>query len=402
MSSFQLTAEQEKLRAEFREIAVQCLRPFAETADRLADLPTGFLEQPGLRRLIRGLLPPELGGGWESPTGRYDLLDPFLQLILNEEMGYGDAPLCAALPGPGLARPILQAFGTPSQKRRFFAPFLDPDRNCWAAFAMSEPSAGSDISALSTSARKEKDCYVLNGTKWFIGNGLRADWAVVFATVNEKLGRFGIKAFVVENGTAGFQATRVLPTMGFRALQISELKFESCRVPEFNLLDRTDRKFGFDGGMMTFQQFRPTVSALAVGAARAALEEAGDWIQQNGARHFTARRWRELIQKLESFIVRLHVARLLCWSTAWLKLDGKDNFAEICMAKAFCAELAMEICAFTMDVAGACAVTSGAILERSFRNAKAFDLLEGTGDMQRFMLSKFLLKAGQCNEAITG
>jgi acyl-CoA dehydrogenase len=400
MTSFQLTRPQQELQAEFRGLAVKCFRPFAGTADKLADLPPGFLEQPPIVVLTHALLPPELGGGWLASTGRHDLSDPFLRLILNEEMGYGDAPLFAALPGLGLAMPILQAFGTPSQKQRVFAPFLDQSRHCWAAFAMSEPSAGSDVSALSTSARKEKDSYVLNGTKWFIGNGLRADWVVVFATINPRLGRFGIRTFLVERGTPEFEASCCLPTMGFRALQISQLKFQECRIPESNLLRTHDTKAGFDGGIMTFQQFRPTVAAMALGTARAALEQASELVQQNGARHSAARRWQNIRENLDFFKLRLRVARLLCWSTARLKINGKDNFAQVCMAKAFCAELVMEICAFAMDVAGVCAVTPDSSLERFFRNAKAFDLLEGTGDMQRLMLTKHLLRVSEPNEAL--
>jgi acyl-CoA dehydrogenase len=401
VSCFQLTRKQQELQAELRSLAARHVRPYAEAADRLADLPDGFLKQPAIAQLVRALLPIELGGGWPTSSGPYDLWEPDARLLLNEEMSHADAPLFAALPGLSLAMPILQAFGTPAQKARFFSPFLDPGRFCWAAFAMSEPSAGSDVSALSTSARKDRDCYVLNGTKWFIGNGLRADWVVVFASVNPRLGRFGLKAFVVERGTPGFEATHALSTMGFRALQISQLKFQDCRIPESNKLVPNGANAAFDGAMITFQQFRPGVAAMAVGAARAAWERAQELIQQNGALHSGARKWNTIKEQLDQFELRLRAARLLCWTTAWRKLQNQDNFAEICMAKASCAELAMEISAFAMDVAGICGLCPEPLLERFFRNAKAFDLLEGTGDMQRLMLTRHLLRKGGANETLT-
>lgn len=389
-----LTRSQTDLQAEFRNLAERHFRPFGAAADQLAGLPPGFLEQPEIAALVRALLPVDFGGGWIDDRGdRHDLTDPVLRPVLNEELGCGDAPLLTALPGLSLAMPVLMAYGTEEQRERFLAPFLRPDKHSWAAFAMSEPSAGSDVSSLATLARRERGGYVLNGTKWFVGNGMRADWVMVFATINPRLGQFGIKVFIVERGTPGFEARCVLPSLGFRALQLSQLSFNECWVPESNLLMPHGAGHSFDGGIMTFSFFRPVIAALAVGASRAALQLAEEIVCQNGANHGAARKWRQVGEKLESLKIRLHAARLLCRNIGWARASGKNAFAQTCMAKAFCARIAMEVSSFAMDVAGLSAADA-LPFEKLFRDAKAFDLLEGTGDMQRLMLCRQLLREG--------
>jgi acyl-CoA dehydrogenase len=395
--NLQLSREQKELQSELRDLARTHFRPFAAHADANGDLPADFLQQPAVRTLITSLLPKEYGGGWTLSTGkRLDFgASAALRQILNEELAYGNAPLFVALPGLSLAAPIVCAMGTMEQKDRFLPAFLDSGRDVWAAFAMSEPTAGSDVSSLRTLARKEGDSYVLNGTKWFIGNGSRASWAIIFATTNPRIGRFGIKAFVVERGTPGFEATRVLPTLGFRALQVSELRLEECRIPEGNLLKPPRGTYAFDGGMMTFYQFRPAIASMAVGTARAALDQAMEHVRQDGARHSSASHWRRVHLRIQELKLRIEAARLLCWSAASRIDHGIDSFAQICMAKAFAARVVMEVCSYTAQLSGLAdgLTTSGLAFERFFRDAKAFDLLEGTGDMQRLMLAKNLVRA---------
>jgi acyl-CoA dehydrogenase len=385
--------EQRELQAELRDLALTCFRPFASKADALGDFPDGFLEQSRVRTLIRSLLPSEHGGGWTLAGGKHLDFDSSAvrRVILNEELAYGDAPLFVALPGLSLAAPIVNAVGSPLQKEKFLSPFLGGDRDLWAAFAMSEPTAGSDVSAMSTHARKENGTYVLNGTKWFIGNGSRAGWAVVFATTNRRIGRFGIKAFLVERGTPGFEATRVLGTLGFRVLQISELRLEDCHIPEANLLTPPAGQYGFDGGMMTFYRFRPAIAAMAVGTARAALDQASEFAQQNGACHGDY--WGRVQDRIRELRFRVDAAKLLCWKAAERIDNGLEAFSHICMAKAFGARTVMEVCSYSLQVAGLAGISlAESIVERLARDAKAFDLLEGTGDMQRLMLARNLLK----------
>jgi len=396
MINFSLTPVQRAFQEDIRSFAATCLRPFAEQADRIGDVPPSML-RPEILTAMQSFLPLEFGGGWPGQHGqRLDIAqDPLLRVIMNEEAAYGDAALFIALPGPGLTGPIVSAFGTAEQKQKLFSIFVGQPRPMWAAFAMSEPGAGSDFAALSATAREEKECYVLNGTKWFVGNGLRAEWIVVFASTNPKLGRFGIRAFIVERGAAGFKASRALKTMGLRAVQVAELQFHECRIAKENLLNpaAAGKKGGFDGSLLTLQQFRPAVAAMAIGTARAALDEADELVRQNGASHSGARRWQEMKRRMELMRVRVHAARLLCWEAAWLQHSGADPFPQTCMAKAFAAKVAMEACTTALEIAGAAALRSHPLLEKLQRDAKAFDLLEGTGDIQRLMLARTLMRS---------
>jgi len=392
---FELTPEQRAFQEDIRAFARAFLRPYASIADQLADFPPS-LHTPEILAAMQAFLPLEFNGGWPGHLRqKLDIArDPLLRVILNEEAAYGDPALFIALPGPGLTVPIVDSFGTAKQKERLFSIFAGQTRPRWAAFAMSEPGAGSDFAALRTTAREEKDCYVLNGTKWFVGNGLRADWIVVFASTNPKLGQFGIKAFVVERGTTGFKATHALKTMGLRAVQISELQFTECRIVKENVLTppSTGKRSGFDGSLLTMQQFRPAVAAMAIGTARAALDLAEAWASQNGASHGMARRWQDKKQRLELLRTRVRAARLLCWKAAWLQHAGRPNLPEISMAKAFAAKVAMESCTAAVEIAGAAGVLAHPLLEKLQRDAKAFDLLEGTGDIHRLMLTKAVLR----------
>jgi acyl-CoA dehydrogenase len=398
MLEFHYHELERKVFEESRRFAREVLRPYAAEADRTSDIPAALLEKPEVINFMKAYIPLELGGGW-SPNGDggevYDLADSArLRLILNEAGGYGDASLFIAMPGPALAEPILRAYGSPAQQRHYFDPFLQGVPK-WAAFAMSEPNAGSDVAAITTTARREANSYVLNGTKWFIGNGSRADWLVVFATINSDQGQFGLRSFIVERGTPGFRVNRILPTMGLKAVRVSELVFEECRIPRENLLhpEKTSlRKGGLQGGLKTFHVFRPAVAATGLGVAQAALEWLEETAAQDGARHSLARRWREAAERVEGLKRRLHAARLLCWKAAWVYDEGRDNSMEASMAKALAAHVAMRVCTEAMDIAGLAGLDAESPLERLFRDAKAFDLLEGTGDIQRLTVSKALLR----------
>jgi acyl-CoA dehydrogenase len=317
------------------------------------------------------------------------------RVLAWEEAGFGDAALFMSLPGPGLAAPVIHAYGTPEQQKLFFSTFTKTTIPRWAAFAVSEPNAGSDMAAMSTTAQKEKSEYVLNGTKWFVGSGGRATWIVVFATAGRHLGRFGIKAFLVHRDTPGFRATRRLPSLGLRVLGLTELKFENCRLNEKYVLalrGANTRERGFDAALTTFQQFRPLVSSLAIGIARAALEQVEEVVTQNGAKHSGAIHWSLVRERLRTMRTRLHAARLICRKAAWLQDRGLENNAEVSMAKIMSAKVGMEICSEALDIAGKAALADDSLLQKLFRDMKGFDILEGTGEIHRLMLVRHLLR----------
>jgi acyl-CoA dehydrogenase len=317
-----------------------------------------------------------------------------MRVMACEEGGYGDPALFISLPGPGLGYPSLRAQGSLSQQKRFFEPFVG-DALKWAAFAVTEPGTGSDVAALTTTAIKRGDRYVINGKKWFIGNGARADWVVVFATVNAKQGQFGVRAFVVERGTPGFRVARVLPTMGMKPVQLTELVFEDCEISEENLLggQKQDRRGGgFQASVHTFNLVRPGIAAVAVGIGRAAVEQVSDLVKQDGARHSSAHRWREIEERIKAMNRKLEAARLLCWNAASIADQGADNTREASMAKAYGAKVGMEVCVESMELAARAGIQDMSMLERLFRNIKVFNILEGTGEIQRLTITKSLLR----------
>jgi acyl-CoA dehydrogenase len=398
MISFKLEPHEQAFVDEFRSFAREALRPYAAEADRIADLPGGFLRRPEIPKMMRAFAPLEFGGGWQSalnPAERYNIEHMArMRVLACEEGGYGDPALLLSLPGPGLAHPAVRAHGSPDQQERFFNSFLG-DTLKWAAFAVTEPRAGSDVAAITTTARKEKDYYVINGTKWFIGNGARADWVVLLATTDPSRGQFGVRSFLIERGAPGFRVGRILPTMGMNAVRLSELVFEDCIVSEENMLGRQKREIksrGFQVGTHTFNLVRPGIAAMAVGIGRAALESIGEVTAQNGAAHASARKWGEVAEKIGGLKNRLDAARLLCWNAASLADFGKDNSREVSMAKALSAKVAMEICVEAMEIAMHASVDDLSFFERLFRNAKVFDILEGSGEMQRLMIAGSLVR----------
>src|SRR5438477_4942563 len=192
-------------------------------------------------------------------------------VVLAEEMSYWDRGMSVAMPGLGLGGPPLFTMGTPEQKERFLAPFRDRERPHWAAFAMTEPGAGSDVAAIETTAARADDAWVLNGAKTFISNAMRADWIVVWATVDRSAGRAGHRAFVVKRGTPGLEDMRHEHKMGLIAYESSSFTLRDCPVPAANLLGgerHYAERAGFKGAMKSFNATRPAIAAMAVGIAR--------------------------------------------------------------------------------------------------------------------------------------
>jgi acyl-CoA dehydrogenase len=263
---------------------------------------------------------------------------------------------------------------------------------------MSEPDAGSDVGAIRTTARKRPDGgYVIDGRKWFIGNGARAEWVTVFANVAPDRGQFGLRIFVVHRGTPGFRVGRVLPTMGLKALQVSELVFEECGVPEDAVLEIAGRKgeAGIQAALKTFSCFRPAVAATAMGVARAAIDMLEQLVRQNGARHAQARQWRAVAQRIDEMRAEVEAVRSLVWRAAARHDEGKGNEREASMAKVMGADVVLRICAEIMELAGAAGATDELPFERLFRDAVAFDMLEGTGDIHRLMVARALTRMGR-------
>ena len=311
------------------------------------------------------------------------------QLAVAEEMSYWDRGVAVAFPGPGLGDPPISSMGTDDQKARFLGPFLEPKKPIWGSFAMTEPGAGSDVAGIKTSARKDGDHWILNGTKSFAAHASRSEWIVVWATVDPSLGREGHRAFVVEQGTPGLGDFYVERKMGLKAYESTSFTLQDCRVPAANLLGGEDyyaRRAGFKGAMKSFNATRPLVAVMAVGIGRAALDAALGFAKAHDLVGDPRTR-----DRLERTHRRLRMARLLCWRAAWLADYGRPNIVEASMAKAVAPEVALEAATLGMELLGEVGGRGDHLIEKLFRDVKAMDIVEGTGQIQRVVMARQLL-----------
>jgi len=402
---FTLSDRQRTLRDLVRTFAASIVRPISLQADRDKQVPEDLLlkiQMMGASMASMGGVRAELGGddGGEAPTDKKPKSTNRTVMIAAEEMGWGDASVLLSLPGPGLGGPPVRSHGTAEQKKRFFSIFDDPTQLRWGSYGLTEPGAGSDVAAIQTTCRRDGDSWVLNGTKCYITNGARASWVVIFATVDPSLGRAGHRAFVVEQGTPGFSVGKIEDKLGLRASQTVELVLEDCRVPADNLLGGDERyaeraKAGFMAAMQTFDSTRPMVGIIAVGIGRAAYEHARDFVRDRYILTRPVPRYRVIADRLAQMKRRLDAARLLCWRAAWMADLGIPNSREASMAKAAGAQAAVSACTEAIDIVGAHGLFEDgehALLCKWFRDIKVFDIFEGTGQIQRIVISKRLFE----------
>jgi acyl-CoA dehydrogenase len=330
---------------------------------------------------------------WHGPGSKGEVPPPGVvvrALLVSEELAYWDRGVIVASPGPGLPEPNVLALGTEEQKERFLGPFVALDRPRWACFAMTEPSAGSDAAAICTTARKDGDHWILNGAKCFIGNASRADWILVQATLDPSKGRDAQRSFFVEKGTPGLGGFKIEKKMGLKAYESTSFSLVDCRVPASNLLGgeaRYERRAGFKTAMRTFNAGRPVIAANAVGIGRAALDEALAFAR-NADRLGDPR----IRDRIEALARRLRMARLCCLRAGWLADHGKPNIVEASMSKALGATVAEEATSLGMELLGAVGARGDHLIEKLYRDAKAMDIVEGTGQIQRVIMARQLVK----------
>ncbi|WP_432847311.1 acyl-CoA dehydrogenase family protein [Amycolatopsis sp. CA-161197] len=310
-----------------------------------------------------------------------------LNVVLGTiEMCWGDVGLLLSMPRQGLGNAAISSVATDEQLERF--------SGLWAAMAITEPDCGSDSAAITTTAVLDGDDYVLNGEKIFVTSGQRADAVVVWATLDRSKGRAAIKSFVVEKGTPGFEVVRVEHKLGIRASDTAVLRFENCRVPRENLLGTPDidTAKGFAGVMQTFDNTRPLVAAMAVGVARAALEETHRILTSAGVtidydrppQHPAAATWLELEADFES-------AYLLTLQSAWMADNRKPNSLQASMAKAKAGRTVVDVTLKCVELAGAYGYTEESLLEKWARDAKILDIFEGTQQIQQLIVARRVL-----------
>jgi len=323
--------------------------------------------------------------------------------ITVEEIFWGDAGIALAFPGPGLGGAAVQASGTPEQKEKFLARFAGEEPS-WGAMAITEPEAGSDTANLKTSAVLDGDEWVLNGEKIFVTSGKSAledseGFVVVWATIDKKAGRAGIKPFIVEAKTPGMEITKIEDKMGIRCSDTVSISFMDCRIPKENILgspevvDKTKTE-GFKKVMATFDATRPLVAAMAIGVGQASLDFLKQKLTEEGLElryGINPHRLSSLERDLMQMEADLKAARLLTWRALWMLDNGLRNDLQSSMAKAKAGLAVTRITQKAVELMGPLGYSRELLLEKWMRDSKINDIFEGTGQIQLLVTARRIL-----------
>ncbi|MFC7343063.1 acyl-CoA dehydrogenase family protein [Saccharopolyspora griseoalba] len=376
------------------QAASEVFRPISRKYDRLEHSYPKELDT--LAALLDGLNSSGEGGAGaagvrkdEDKTKQGNRNGSNLNLVLGTiEMCWGDLAMLLAMPRQGLGNAAIASVANEEQAERF--------ANVWAAMAITEPSTGSDSANITTTAELDGDEYVLNGEKIFVTAGDRADTVVVWATLDKSQGRAAIKSFVVEKSRPGISVERLEHKLGIKASDTAVIRLDGCRVPKENLLGspEIDTKSGFAGVMQTFDNTRPLVAAMAIGVARAALEEtqkvlaeAGitvDYDRPANSQHAAAARYLQLEADYEA-------AYLLTMQAAWMADNRKPNSLQASMAKAKAGRSVVDVTLSCVELCGTVGYTEESLLEKWSRDAKILDIFEGTQQIQQLIVARRLL-----------
>jgi len=321
-------------------------------------------------------------------------------VLSTEELCWGDAGLFLSTPNSGLGGAAVMAAGTPEQKERFLKRFRG-GKPKWGAMAITEPGFGSDSSAVTTTATRDGDNWVINGTKIFCTAGEMAaekseGFVVVWATVDKSAGRAGIKPFVVEHNTPGMTVTRVENKLGIRASDTAAIVFDNCRIQFDSILGSAEvrREGGFKDVMATFDATRPIVAAMAIGVGRAALDFVRDFLKKENVpiRYgISPRRLTAVERDFMEMEVQLEAARLLTWRAAWMLDMGKRNNLEASMAKAKAGLAVTLITQKAVELLGPLGYSRKILVEKWMRDAKINDIFEGTQQINMIIVARRIL-----------
>lgn len=369
------------------------LRPLAREADEKGQLPTETIK--ALAQFVgnrASVMPRE-----EEDGGPKESIGSMMAVVGSEELAWGDPAVLLNIPGPGLAAPSIMAAGTPEQKKRFLSDIFDDQSGepRFGALAVTEPQAGSDVSNVQTTAVRDGDDWILNGSKVYCTNAARAEVVVVNATVDKTLGRQGQKFFVIEKGTPGFNIGKIEKKMGLTASETAEFTLDDCRVSMDHLLGGEaalePKGSGFKGTMKAFDSSRPSVAAMALGIGRAAYEYSRDWAYSELPMTTSFPRKAAVEQKLGRMKRELAAARDLVWKAAWMADNKIPNSKEASMSKAYAPQAALRACVGAIQIMGPEGYSKEHLVEKWFRDIKVYDIFEGTGQIQRVIISRSIL-----------
>jgi len=373
--SFALTDEQRDLQALAHDFAVKEIRPKAAEYDEHQTHPADIVEKAHALGLMNVHIPEELGGPG---------LSIFDGILIGEELSWGCSGIAVTLVANTLgSAPILLA-GTEEQKREWLPPLLEEPLLC--SFALTEPNAGSDVSGIQTTALRHGDEYVINGSKMFISNAGHAAWIVVFASTDKSQGQKGLSAFVVPADAEGVTVEKHLDKMGQRATDTSALAFQDVKVSAANRLGEEGE--GFKIAMRTLDHTRPGTAIGAVGVARAAYELSIDYSRERVQFGQPIAMNQGINFLIADMAAEIEAARLLTWQAAWLLDQGKRATLQSSYAKRFASDMAMKVTTDAVQIFGGYGYMKEYPVEKLMRDAKLFQIYEGTSQIQRLVIAR--------------
>jgi acyl-CoA dehydrogenase len=377
--SFALTDEQRALRELAHDFAVNEIRPKAAEYDEHSTHPADIIAKAHELGLMNPHVPEELGG-----IG----LPGFEGMLIGEELSWGCSGIAVSIIVNNLGvTPILIA-GTDEQKREWIGPLLEEPILC--SFGLTEPDAGSDVARIKTTAERRGDEYVLNGSKMFITNAGHAAWTVVFAKTDKSSGHKGLTAFIVPMDTPGVTIEKHLDKMGQRATDTSAFALNEVVIPAGNRLG--EEGDGFKIAMQTLDFTRPGTAAGAVGVAQAAYDYSKEYAVERVTFDVPIAMHQGVNFLIADMATEIEAARLLTWQAAWMLDNGYGRRATLysSMAKRFAADTAMKATTDAVQIFGGYGYIKEYPVEKLMRDAKLFQIYEGTSQIQRLVIAKEL------------
>ncbi len=379
MIDFSLTAEQQAIQKMAREFSRAEITPVAAGYDRSGEYPREIMKKAFQAGLVYVSIPEEFGG---SGLGALD------QLIIAEELSAGCAGIAGCIAINNLAAIPLLLYGNAAQKQEFLGAACAEEK--LMALCVTEPGAGSDVASMASTARLQDGEYVISGQKCFITNGGVADYYIVFASVDRSRGHKGITAFIVPREAPGVAVGKKEDKMGQRAANTTDVTFDDVVIPQANRIGEEGQ--GFKIIMQTFNHSRPGVAASAIGVARSAMEHALQYSKEREQFGLPIFMHQSVMFMLADMAKDIEAGRLLAWQAAWKGEQGLNNAKEAAIAKVFCGDMVMRVTTDAAQVLGGYGYSKDYPVEKLMRDAKVFQIYEGTAQIQRLLIGRALFQ----------
>jgi acyl-CoA dehydrogenase len=379
MFDFQPTDQQKLLIETARRFAREEIMPRAAEADRTAEYPMDVMEKAHALGLVNVEIPESCGG-----LG----LGCLENCLILEELSYGCVGITIPMAVNTLAETPLVIAGTPAQREKYLGMMVEEP--CFAAYAITEPGAGSDAAALRTTVTKDGDGYLLNGEKMWISNATWAKWFIVFATLDRKLKHKGICAFVVPRDVEGLSIGAHEDKMGQRCSDTTSLSLDNVRVGPEHLLGKEGE--GFKIAMQTFDRTRPWVGAVAAGLMRRALDESAQYAKERTTFGVPIAQHQAVEFMIAEMAMKLELTSLVVRRAAWNVDRGNPTSIDSSIAKAFGADSAMDVTTDAVQIFGGYGYSREYPVEKLMRDAKLLQIYEGTSQIQRMVIGRHVLR----------